>query len=334
MRAAVLSEFRKPWQLKDVPEPKPGPGQVVVRIEACGLCGTDVHVHHGLLPFVQLPVIPGHEPVGRVVETGPGVTDLRVGDRVGVSWVQKGCGRCGACLSRRDWLCMQAQSWVQLGGGYADLMLAWANGCTPVPQGLSATDAAPMFCAGYTVMSGLRMARPQPGDRVAVIGIGGLGHIGVQIAKALGHEVVAVTGTEAKKAEARELGADEVVVAGDHAGQALMAAGGADVIVATSNSAKHVSQALAGLRPGGRLVNLGALDGPVQLNSFELMFPPRQVLGGTQAERRDLVDLLSLAAAGKVKPKVELYALDRINEVRDRQESGKVRYRAVMRISD
>ena len=333
MRAAVLTEYKKPWQLKSVDDPKPGPGQVLVRVEACGVCGTDVHVAHGLMPFVTTPCVPGHEPVGKIVELGAGVTDLKVGDRVGTAWVQKGCGRCHSCQSSRFWECAQGQTWAQLGGGHAELMVAFAQGCTLVPDGVSPEDAAPMFCAGYTAISSLRMARPQPGERVAIVGIGGLGHLAIQIAKALGHEVVAVTGTESKKAEARELGADEVVVAGDDAGAALLKVGGADVIVCTSNSAKHVNQAVGGLRPMGRLVTAGVLDGAISVGAFQLMFPPRTILGGTQGERRDLVDLLALAAKKKVKPKLETFTLDQVNDALARVESGKIRYRAVLRIS-
>jgi D-arabinose 1-dehydrogenase-like Zn-dependent alcohol dehydrogenase len=330
MRAAVLTKYNEAWQVKDVPDPRPEDGQVIVRIEACGLCGTDVHLHHGYLPFVQLPVVPGHEPVGRIVEVGRGVVGLKVGDRVGVSWVQQGCGHCRACQEQREGYCQAGQSWINLGGGFGELMRAWARGCTLLPQGLSSEAAAPMFCAGYTVISGFRAADPRPGERVAVIGIGGLGHLAVQIAKALGHEVVAITGSADKVKLAQDLGADAAVPAGDDAGKALMAAGGADVVVSTSNSAKHVSQVLNGLRPEGRLVNLGVLDGALSVDAMQLMFPLRRILGGSQGHRRDLVDLLGLAAAGKVKPALETYPLAQINEVRDRQASGKVRFRSVI----
>jgi D-arabinose 1-dehydrogenase-like Zn-dependent alcohol dehydrogenase len=330
MRAAVLRKYNEPWELTEMPDPKAEDGQVVIRVEASGLCGTDVHVHRGHMPFVQPPIVCGHEPVGRIVEVGRGVVGFKVGDRVGVSWNQQGCGRCRACQEHREGFCMAAQSWVQLGGGNGELMRAWARGCTLVPHGVSSEDAAPMFCAGFTVMSGFRDAEPRPGERVAVIGIGGLGHIALQIAKALGHEVIAVTGTEDKIAAAKKLGADDAIAAGDDAGKSLMAVGGADVVVSTSNSAKHTSQILGGLRAQGRLVCLGALDGPIQFDAFQLMFPPRRLIGGTQGERRDLVELLDLVAAKKVKPQLETYPLDRINDVRERQEAGKVRFRAVI----
>jgi D-arabinose 1-dehydrogenase-like Zn-dependent alcohol dehydrogenase len=248
---------------------------------------------------------------------------------VGVSWMQKGCGRCRACQEHRRF-CVSPQSWANLGGGNSQLMLAWAEGCTLVPAGVRSEDAAPLFCAGFTVASGFRAARPRPGDRVAVLGIGGLGHLAVQYAKALGFEVVAVTGTEGKRKDALAMGADDVVVAGAHAGKALLAAGGADVVVATTNSAAQVTQAFSGLRPEGRFVNLGALDGPVQLTTADLMFPPKELLGGSQGDRRELVEILDLLAAGKVKPAVETYPLEKANEVRDRLAAGKVRYRAVL----
>jgi len=296
------------------------------------MCGTDMHVHHGYLP-VKLPIVCGHEPVGEIVELGAGVTSLRVGDMVGVSWVQKGCGRCRYCQEKRTNYCQESQSWMQLGGGNSELMLAWEEGCTLVPKGVKAEDAAPIFCAGYTVASGLRNASPRPGERVAVLGIGGLGHIAVQFAKALGLEVVAVTGTEGKRKEAKELGADIVVVAGDNAGKALLDVGGADIILSTSNSAAHASQAVGGLRPEGRFVSMGVADGPLQLSSMDLMLGQRRVLGSSQNARRDLVETLEFVAQGKIKPRLELYPLDKVNEVRERLGAGKVRYRAVLQHS-
>ena len=219
---------------------------------------------------------------------------------------------------------------MNLGGGNAELMLAWAEGCTLVPPGVRAEEAAPIFCAGYTVMSALRRASLRSGDRVAVLGIGGLGHMALQCAKALGHATVAVTSTESKRRDAGALGADEVVIFSDDPGAALRDAGGADVILSTSNSAVHLSKAMAGLRIEGRLVNVGAVDGPIEVNAVPQFMMQTSLLGSTMGNRRDLLDVLALFAAGKVRPMVETYPLDQVNDVRDRLEAGKVRYRAVL----
>jgi 2-desacetyl-2-hydroxyethyl bacteriochlorophyllide A dehydrogenase len=329
MRAAVITQFNQPWELKNVADPTPTDGQVVVRVRASGLCGTDVHVHHGLFPL-QPPIVAGHEPVGEIVTLGAGVTSLKVGDRVGVSWTQKGCGRCNVCQRRQPTYCRQAQTWMNLGGGNSELMLAWAEGCTLLPEGLDYEQAAPIFCAGFTVFSGLRAGAPRPGERVAVLGIGGLGHLAVQYAHALGLETVAVTGSAGKSQEARELGADQVVVAGEHVGQALAAIGGADVILSTTNSAAQVSQAFEGLRPEGRLVSMGVADGPIQLSAINALMNQTRLIGSQHNQRRDLVEALELVATGKVRPKLEVYPMAKVNEVRARLEAGAVRYRAVL----
>jgi D-arabinose 1-dehydrogenase-like Zn-dependent alcohol dehydrogenase len=219
---------------------------------------------------------------------------------------------------------------MHLGGSNAELMLAWASGCALIPEGASFEAAAPIFCAGYTSMSGLRNADPKPGERVAVLGVGGLGHLAVQFSKALGLPTVAVTGQASKEKELRALGADEVVIAGDDPGKALREAGGADVILSTTNSAKQVSLAFSGLRPGGRFINMGLPDGPIAVDPMVLMFGQRQLRGSSQDERSDLFEALQLVASGKVKPVIETYPLARANEARERLETGKVRYRAVL----
>ena len=329
MRASVITEFNAPWQLRDVADVHPGPGQVVIRIRASGMCGTDVHVHRGMFPL-KPPFVAGHEPAGEIVELGAGVTDFKVGDRVGAFWNQKGCGRCDVCQSGRQDHCPNAQSWMNTGGGNSELMIAWASGCALIPEGVSFVDAAPIFCAGYTVMSGLRNASPVPGERVAVLGVGGLGHLAVQLAKAVGLETFAITGQASKKKELQELGADEVVLSGDDPGKSLTAAGGADIILSTTNSAKQVGSAFSGLRPGGRLVNMGVPDGPIPIDPMVLMFGQRQLRGSSQDERADLKEALDHVARGKVKPRIETYPLEKANEARERLEAGKVRYRAVL----
>jgi D-arabinose 1-dehydrogenase-like Zn-dependent alcohol dehydrogenase len=330
MRAAVIIKYNQPWEIQKLPDPHPQAGQVLIRIRASGMCGTDLHVHHGMFPL-PTPVVAGHEPAGEIVEVGPGVTHLKVGDRVGVHWSQKGCGRCAMCQSGREGSCAQAQSWMNLGGGNSELMLAWASGCTLLPDGLDFATAAPIFCAGYTVMSGLRNADPKPGERVAVLGLGGLGHLALQFSHALGLTTFALTGQAGKKEELRKMGADEVLVAGDDPGKALADAGGADVILSTTNSGKQVSSAFRALRPGGRLVNMGvSTDGPIAIDVMTLMMGQRQLRGSSQDERSDLYEALQLVASGKVKPAVETYPLEEANVVRDRLAAGKVRYRAVL----
>ncbi len=329
MRAAVIAKFNAPWELTDLPDPRPAPGQVLIRVHASGMCYTDLHAHHGVFPL-EPPFVAGHEPAGEIVELGAGVTDLKVGDRVGVFWNQKGCGRCDVCQAGHPGGCPDAQSWMHLGGSNAELMLAWASGCALIPDGVSFEAAAPMFCAGYTVMSGLRNADPKPGERVAVLGVGGLGHLAVQLSKAVGLSTVAITSQADKRQELLSLGADEVVLSGADPGQALRDAGGADVILSTTNSAKQIAAAFPGLRPGGRFINMGLPDGAITIDPLALMFGQRQLRGSSQDERSDLFEALQLVARGKVKPILELYPLARVNEARERLETSKVRYRAVI----
>lgn len=329
MKAAVLTKLNSPWELTTLPDPKPSPGQVLIRIHASGMCGSDLHVHKGHVP-VKLPIVCGHEPVGEIIEVGAGVNGLRVGDRVGASWVQKGCGRCPFCQEGRPVYCAKAQTWMDLGGGNAELMLAWGTGCTLIPDGLAYEEAAPVFCAGYTVMSGLRNADPRPGDRVAVVGLGGLGHLALQYSKALGLETLVLTGNASKTEEAKKLGADDVVVGGSDFGKALRKAGGADVVLGTTNSALQATQALTGLRPEGRFVNMGLVDGPIAADSVAFLVGQIRLVGSQQDERRDLVEALELHAKGKAKCMLEVSPLEKVNAVRERLEAGKVRYRSVL----
>ena len=329
MKAAVLTQLQKPLELKTLADPEPGAGQVRLRIHASGLCGTDLHVWHGHFP-VKLPAVIGHEPVGVIDKLGTGVTKLRVGDRVGISWQQSGCGRCHYCQEGREQFCRNGRSWVHNGGGNSQLMIGEASGCTLIPEGLAFESAAPLFCAGFTIMSGYRNASPRSGDRVAIIGIGGLGHLALQVAKAMGHHTIAITSTENKRAEARKLGADEVLVVKDHAGKELAAMGGADVVLSTSNSMKQNSQVISGLRPEGRFVSMAVGAEKIEVDPMALLSGQIQIRGASQNLRRDLVEILDLAAAGKVRPVLELYPLAEINKAFTRLDQGKVRYRAVV----
>ena len=330
MRAAVITKYNADWEFKSLPDPRPAAGQVVIKIHASGMCGTDLHVHHGAFGL-PLPIVAGHEPVGEIVELGAGVVDFKVGDRVGVHWNQKGCGRCRTCQTGDQAHCAQAQSWMHIGGGNSELMLAWASGCTLLPDGLAYEPAAPIFCAGYTVMSGLRNASPKPGERVAVLGLGGLGHLALQFSRAVGLETWAITGQTDKVKELKAMGASEVLVVGAEPGPAMTDAGGFDIILSTTNASKQVSSAVGGLRPNGRLMSMGVTtDGPITLDPMSLLLGQRQVRGSSQDERGDLVEALALVASGKVKPILETYPITKVNEVRERLAQGKVRYRAVL----
>lgn len=326
MRAAVAREVNARWELKDMPDPQPGPGQVLIKIHASGLCYTDVHQTQGHLP-VNFPIVLGHEPVGEVVGLGVGVTSRRIGDRVGVPWVQQTCGRCEWCSRGKSLFCAdQLGTSAQLNGGHAEYMTAYADATLLIPDGLAYEEAAPIFCAGYTVYSGLRMAKPQPHERVAVLGIGGLGHLGIQYAHAAGFETFAITHSEDKINLALGLGADHVV----DGGKELMKAGGADVILATSNSYKSTAEALHGLRPDGRLIVMGLSSEKLEIDPGQLLMKRAHIIGSLQNDREYLYEALDYVARGKVKVIAETFKLSDINKAFEKVESGKVRFRAVI----
>jgi D-arabinose 1-dehydrogenase-like Zn-dependent alcohol dehydrogenase len=225
-------------------------------------------------------------------------------------------------------------TWEHNGGGFARYLIAEATGCVRIPDRLDWLPAAPMFCAGFTVMSGYRNAAPKPGDRVAILGTGGLGHLALQIAKAMGHEVIALTRAADKRESLRALGADEVVVIDQHAGRDLKARGGADVILATSNDMTQTSQSLGGLRDGGTLVTMAVADAPFSVKPVLALTRQFTIKGSSQNERADLVEVLDLAASGRIKPVLEVYRLDEVNTVFERLDRGAVRYRAVFDLGD
>jgi len=325
MRAAVVPQVSGRWQVKEWPVPKAGPNQVVIKIGASGLCYTDVHITLGHIP-TQFPRVLGHEPVGEIVEVGPGVASRKVGDRVGVGWVQRGCGRCEWCLRGKKELCPNAISTgIGLEGSHAEYMLAYADATMLIPSGLSYEQAAPIFCAGYTVWSGLRLADAKPHERVAVVGIGGLGHLALQYAKAAGFETVAITRSKDKDKMIRQLGADDVVEDGEQ----LAARGGADVLLATSNSWSTTADAMKAMRPDGRVILMGVGQEPLHYPP-QLMFKRVRLMGSTQNGVEYLYEALDYAAKGKVKVMTEIYKLDDIAQAYERVASGQVRFRAVI----
>ena len=328
MKAAVVPSPNSAWEVREIPDPEPGPRQVLIKIHASGICYTDVHITRGDLP-TQFPRTIGHEPAGEIVAVGPAVSSRHVGDRVGVPWMQASCGHCQWCLRGKPMFCKdQIGTGVQIPGGHAEYMVAYADATVPLPDGLSYEQAAPIFCAGYTVWSGLRWADPKPGERVAVLGIGGLGHLAVQYAKAAGFETVAVTHSRDKEKLIRELGADEVVADG----KALLAAGGADIILGTSNSMKATGDALSGLRPDGRLVLMGFSASEKLEVPGELLLLRGKILYSIQNGPEYLYEALDYAARGKVKVMAEIYTLEQIGRAYERVARGEVRFRAIVTI--
>ena len=326
MRTSIVPSANSAWELKEVATPEPGPNQVLIKIRASGMCYTDVHQTRGEIPS-PFPRTLGHEPVGDIVAIGPGVTARKVGDRVGVPWMQTSCGRCEWCRRDKPMFCANALGTsMQLPGGHAEYMLAYADATMLLPEGLSYEQAAPIFCAGYTVWSGLRWAAPQPGERVAVVGIGGLGHLAVQYAKAAGFHTIAVSHSPDKDRLIRELGADEVV----RDGAGLAGAGGADIVLGTSNSMDATADSIRGLRPDGRLVIMGAEAKPLTVSPFELLMKRIKIIGSQQNSREYLYEALALAAKGKVRVMNETYRLDEIRKAYERVEKGQVRFRAVV----
>lgn len=325
MKAAVVPSLNSQWEIKEVPTPEPGANQVLIKIGASGLCYTDVHITKGHIP-TQFPRTLGHEPVGEIVAIGEGVTSRKVGDRVGVPWVQSSCGRCEWCLRGKKMFCQQQiGTGVQTQGSHAEYMLAYADSTMLLPDSISYEQAAPVFCAGYTVWSGLRFADPKPHEKIAILGIGGLGHLALQYSKAAGFETIAITHSKDKEKLVKDLGADEVVADGE----ALQKMGGADIILATGNSYKSASAALKGLRPDGRLVLMGVSDEPLEV-SADIITNRSRIIGSMQNGSEYLYEALDFVAKGKVKVIAETYSLNDISLVYDRVANGEVRFRAVI----
>ncbi|WP_242894644.1 alcohol dehydrogenase catalytic domain-containing protein [Actinomadura litoris] len=338
MKAAVIPEVNAAWRIQDVPTPEPGPGEVLVRVHASGICFNDVLATRGIIPFPPFsPAIAGHEAVGEVVQAGAGVVSHDAGDRVGVPWIQGTCGRCAYCVQNRPlsghaaFACPAPRmTGITVPGGHAEYVVAPAASAVMLPDGLDYELAAPVLCAGYTAWGALSKAAPKPYERVAVLGIGGLGHLALQFAAAAGHETVAVTRSPDKHAVVRELGADLVVAGGEQ----LEAAGGADVIVVTAPSSTAASEAMRGLRPGGRIVMAG-IDGLAPFTIAPDMARPffalgQQVLGATHEGPDVLREALSIVASGRVTPRVEVYDNARVADAFDRVAKGEVRFRAVV----
>jgi D-arabinose 1-dehydrogenase-like Zn-dependent alcohol dehydrogenase len=334
MDEIVVSELNGPWVARQTERPTAAPGQVLIRVHACGICGTDVWLTEGRLSFGPFPRTFGHEGVGEIVDVGEGVSSRAVGDRVGIVPLQSGCGRCPWCRRGEplDFVtaanCPEAViTGMTVGGAHADYIAVRADATVLLPAGLSYEHAAPVICVGYTAWSGLRRANPSPGDRIAVSGIGGLGHLAVQYAKAAGFTTVAITRSPDKKDLALDLGADLVVSSGEE----LRAAGGADVLLATNNSNAAVVDAMQGIAPRGKVVVMGIAFDEFSLTNMNMVMQSLQILGSAHNGTQYLTEALRLAAEGKVTPIVEVFGKEQAAEAYQRAAEGKARFRSVIR---
>ncbi|UFJ41060.1 alcohol dehydrogenase AdhP [Brevibacillus humidisoli] len=334
MKAAVVNRFHEKLEVKDVPVPEIGYGEVLVRIKACGVCHTDLHAAHGDWPVKpKLPLIPGHEGVGVVEKVGQGVTSLQVGDRVGIPWLYSACGECDYCLTGWETLCQrQENGGYSVDGGYAQYCKAPAAYVARIPDGLSDVDAAPILCAGVTTYKALKLAELAAGEWVAIYGIGGLGHLALQYAKAMGYHVIAVDIHEEKLKLAKELGADLTVngAATDPVQEIVKQTGGAHAAVSVAVTKKAFEQAYRSVRRGGTLVVVGLPNDELPIPIFDTVLNGVAVKGSIVGTRKDMQEALDFAARGKVKAMIETQPLDNINEVFQRMEQGQINGRVVL----
>jgi alcohol dehydrogenase, propanol-preferring len=333
MRAAVVKEFRQPLVIEERPVPQPGDGQVLVKIEASGLCHTDMHAANGDWPVKPTPpFVPGHEGVGIVQRVGPGVTRVREGDRVAIPWLGWACGECEYCLTGWETLCeRQRNSGYSVDGGWADYAVASGSYVGKVPDGIDPFEAAPLTCAGVTTYKAVKMSGARSSDLVAIFGVGGLGHLALQYALIAGAHVVAVDLFDEKLAMAKELGAAHTVNAREEdPAAAIKALGGADAAIALAVSPKAFEQAYGSLRRGGTLVFVGLpADNYIRLPIFETVLNGNKVLGSIVGTRIDLQDVFELHAAGKTEVVYERRRLEDVNSAIHEVEAGQVKARLV-----
>jgi alcohol dehydrogenase, propanol-preferring len=339
MKAAILREFKRPLTIEEVERPKPQAGEILVKVEACGVCHSDLHVADGdwaqLARIVKKPLILGHEIAGRVVEMDAAVENLQIGDRVGVPWIHWTCGECEFCREGNENLCpKQKITGVTVDGGYAEFVKAPASHAAKIPNGLSSVDAAPLFCAGVTVYRALKYAKIKPGQRLAVLGIGGLGHLGVQIAREMGTEVTAIDISEGKLNLAKHLGASTTLnAAASDVVKEMRKIGGVHVALVTSAAKAAYEMAFSCLRPTGTLLVVG-------LPAESICFPPIlmaslevRIRASAVGTRQDLREVLAMAEAGKLRCQVGARPLTEANDVMDALRHGQISGRIVLVMS-
>lgn len=338
MKAAIVQEFKEPLSIEETEAPTPAADEVLIKVEACGVCHSDLHLAEGDWPqmakIVKTPLILGHEVVGRIVEKGSAVQHLNLGDRVGVAWIYYACGECELCLEGNENLCPKQQiTGATVDGGYAELMKAKASHVVKVPDVLSSEEAAPLFCAGVTVFRAIKKSNIQQGQRVAVFGIGGLGHLAVQIAKSFGAEVIAVDVSAEKLEFAKSLGAAHTInAATENTQKQIQSLGGAHLALVTSAAKAAYDSAFYSLRAGGTIAVIGLPAEPLTFPAIAMVAREARIIASAVGTREDLREVLALAAEGKLKCKIETRSLAQVNEVLNEMKAGKISGRVVLQL--
>jgi len=333
MRVAQITRANGSFEIVEREIPEPGAGAVRIKVEACGICHSDSVTKDGLFPAIQYPRVPGHEVAGVIDAIGQGVAGWNPGQRVGVGWHGGHCGYCDSCRRGEFVTCQVAPQipGIAYDGGYAEYMIAPAGALALIPDELRAVDAAPLMCAGVTTFNALRHSGARPGDVVAVHGIGGLGHLGIQFAAKMGFRTVAIARGKDKEALARKLGADDYIDSQMHEPAAeLLKLGGAKVVIATVTSGNAMSSVLGGLGVNGKLIILGAADEPLQVPALPLILGRRSIMGWPSGNSIDSQDTLAFSKLTGVQAMIEEFPLERAAEAYDHMMSGKARFRAVL----
>ncbi len=333
MRVVQVSRPNGPFEIVERQIPEPGAGSVRIKVRACGVCHSDAVTKEGMLPGIQYPRVPGHEIAGIIDAVGAGVSGWRAGQRVGVGWHGGHCGYCDSCR-RGDFITCQVAlqiTGIAYDGGYAEYMITPSAALALIPEGLTAVEAGPLMCAGVTTFNSLRNSGARPGDLVAILGVGGLGHLAIQFAAKMGFRTVAIARGKDKEPLARKLGASQYIDtrAQDPAAE-LLTLGGAKVILATVTDGRAMSAALGGLGVNGKLVILGAAGEPLEVRAIPLIFGRRSIIGWPSGTSIDSQDTLSFSMLTGVRAMTETFPLERAPEAYEHMMSGKARFRAVL----
>ena len=332
MRAIQVTSPNGAFELVERALPVPGPRQVRIQVQACGICHSDSFTKLGAFPGIQYPRVPGHEVVGRLDVVGADVPDWKAGARVGVGWHGGHCGHCHSCRKGDFVTCSTLQiPGISYDGGYADYMIAPFEALAAIPDELSSAEAAPLLCAGITTFNALRHSGAAPGDLVAILGVGGLGHLGVQFAAKMGYHTVAIARGQDKGPLARKLGAHQYIDSTlQNVAAELAKLGGARVILATLTDSKSMSDAVGGLGIDGRLLVIGASMQPIEVSPLALIGGRRSISGWPSGTSRDSEDTLEFSVLSAIRPTIETYPLERASEAYERMMSGKARFRVVL----